>query len=382
MRVALVHDWLNGMRGGEKVLEVLCELYPQAEIFTLVYDPARISDTIRAHQVHTSFIQKLPGNRRGYRNYLPLFPAAVEQFDLRGFDLVISSSHCVAKGALTEPQVPHICFCHTPMRYAWEQYHEYFPPERLGWFKRWLIPLALSRLRVWDVASSPRVDAFLANSAHVARRIRAYYGREARVVHPPVEAARFQPVKRPGDHYLIASALVPYKRIDRAIAAFNEMKKPLIIVGQGPEYGRLKRLAGPTITFKSNVNDEEYLSLYATCRAFIFPGEEDFGITPLEAMASGRPVIAFGKGGARETVVDGRTGLFFAEPTPQSLAQAVQRSEKIRWDTKRIRSRALEFDRPKFKQRLAAGIARSLREFNLNLNGPRGKREPRASKRK
>ncbi len=382
MRVALVHDWLNGMRGGEKVLEVLCELYPQAEIFTLVYDPARISDTIRAHQVHTSFIQKLPGNRRGYRNYLPLFPAAVEQFDLRGFDLVISSSHCVAKGALTEPQVPHICFCHTPMRYAWEQYHEYFPPERLGWFKRWLIPLALSRLRVWDVASSPRVDAFLANSAHVARRIRAYYGREAQVVHPPVEAARFQPVKRPGDYYLIVSALVPYKRIDRAIAAFNEMKKPLVVVGHGPEYGRLKKLAGPTITFKPNVGEEEYLSLYATCRAFIFPGEEDFGITPLEAMASGRPVIAFGKGGARETVVDGRTGLFFAEPTPQSLAQAVQRSEKIRWDTKRIRSRALEFDRPKFKQRLAAGIARSLREFNLNLNGPRGKREPRASKRK
>lgn len=376
MKVALVHDWLNGMRGGEKVLEVLCELYPQADLFTLLYEPRKVSETIRQHRVVTSFIQKLPGARRWYRHYLPWFPTAIEQFDLRGYDLVLSSSHCVAKGVLTEPATPHVCFCHTPMRYAWEQYYEYFPSARLGLLERLVIPPAMNRLRVWDVVSSQRVDAFLANSAHVARRIRKYYGREARVVHPPVDADRFRVSEQIGEHYLVVSALVPYKRIDRAILAFNALQHPLVIVGEGPESGRLRRLAGPTVRFKPHVSEEEYLNLYATCRAFIFPGEEDFGITPLEAMASGRPVIALGKGGALETVVDGKTGLFFAEPTPAALVAAVTRSEQMRWDPAVIRGRALEFDRGKFKHRLSVAIAACLEDFRR-----RGMGEPVAARR-
>ena len=234
MRVALVHDWLNGMRGGEKVLEVLCELYPEADIYTLLYEPGRVSETIRRHRVTASFIQRLPWARRYYRHYLPLFPAAIEQFDLRGYDLVVSSSHCVAKGALTAPGTVHVCYCHTPMRYAWEQYHEYFPDRELSWFKRWFIPLAMSRLRLWDTATALRVDFFLANSRHVASRIQRYYGRDAVVVNPPVSAEKFSLGKGAGDYYLVVSALVPYKRIDRAVEACNRLRAPLHIVGDGP----------------------------------------------------------------------------------------------------------------------------------------------------
>ncbi|MCK5241782.1 glycosyltransferase [bacterium] len=363
MKVALVHDWLNGMRGGEKVLEVLCEMYPMADIFTLLYEPKKLSATIRRHQVKTSFIQKIPGAKKFYRHLLPLFPAAIEQFDLRGYDLVISTSHCVAKGVLTEPQVPHICYCHTPMRYAWEQYHEYFPAHRLGWFKRKFIPLAISRLRVWDVVSSQRVDYFIANSAHVAKRIKNYYGRDAVVVHPPVEGEKFGTAVEIGDYYFILSALAPYKRIDRAVEAFNQLGEKLIVVGDGPEFKRLGKIAKKNITFKRRCEQEELNRLYARCRAFIFPGEEDFGITPLEAMASGRPVIAYAKGGALETVKEGKTGLFFNEPKASSLADAVKRSQNLEWDANRIQSRAREFDRPRFKQKLMQAIQQSLQHY-------------------
>ncbi|MCK5219354.1 glycosyltransferase [bacterium] len=356
MRVALVHDWLNGMRGGEKVLEVLCELYPQADIYTLLYEPKNISPIIRGHRVITSFIQNLPKARQYYRNYLPLFPAAVEQFDLRPYDLVISSSHCVAKGAITQPGTPHICYCHTPMRYAWEQYHEYFPAKSRGRLKSFFISLAISRLRLWDRVSAGRVDAFIANSHHVARRIKKYYGRPSEVVHPPVDAGGFRIGREPGGFYLVVSALVPYKRVDRAIAACNELKLPLTVVGSGPEKKRLERLAGPTVKFLEKTGTEKLVELYAQCRAFIFPGEEDFGITPLEAMASGRPVIAYDKGGVRETVIPGKTGIFFNQPTPASLMEAIQASQNIVWDTEEIRSRAMQFNRSRFKQELADTI--------------------------
>jgi glycosyltransferase involved in cell wall biosynthesis len=369
MRVALIHDWLNGMRGGEKVLEVLCELYPQADIYTLLYEPDKISDTIRKHRVHTSFIQQLPLAKKYYRHYLPLFPVAVEQFDLREYELVISSSHCVAKGVLTEPGTPHICYCHTPMRYAWEQYQEYFQPERLGFFKRWFIPLAISRLRVWDVVTAQRVDAFIANSAHVAKRIKNYYNREAIVVHPPVEAEKFKIVSSPEDYYFTLSALVPYKRIDRAIEAFNSLKKKLIIVGDGPEYRRLRKTAGKNITFIRVCEQAKLRDLYANCRAFVFPGEEDFGITPLEAMASGRPVIAYGKGGVLESVVEGKTGVFFREPTAASFVQAVARAETIAWNAEEIRARAMGFDRPRFKAKLAQTLEHYLSRGEKRTDG-------------
>ncbi len=363
MNVALVHDWLNGMRGGEKVLEVLCELYPQADVYTLLCEPENISPIIRRHRVITSFIQDLPGARRHYRNYLPFFPAAVEQFDLRPYDLVISSSHCVAKGAITQPGTPHICYCHTPMRYAWEQYHEYFPAGNRGRLKRFFVSLAISRLRVWDTVTAGRVDAFIANSQHVARRIKKYYHRPAAVVHPPVEIERFQIARESGGFYLVVSALVPYKRVDRAIVACNELKLPLMVVGSGPEKKRLQRLAGPCVKFLEKPGTEKLVELYAQCRAFIFPGEEDFGITPLEAMASGRPVIAYGKGGVRETVVQGETGIFFNQPTPASLREAIKESQTMVWDPGKIRSRAMQFNRSRFKSELADTIKACLEKI-------------------
>lgn len=366
MKVALIHDWLNGMRGGEKVLEGLCDLYPDAPIYTLLYEPEKCSDKIKQHQVVTSFIQNLPWARKYYRHYLPLFPTAIEQFDLRGFDLVISTSHCVAKGVLVPPGTLHLCYCHTPMRYAWEQYHEYFPSDQLSWWQRKIIPLAMTALRQWDVVASNRVDQFIANSRHVAKRIKKYYHREALVVHPPVAGQRFSIASETEDYYLVVSAMVPYKRLDRAIRAFNHLKKRLLVVGSGPELKKLKKLAGPTVTFESHCSEEHLTHLYERCRAFIFPGEEDFGITPLEAMAAGRPVIAYGVGGALETVVPNRTGLFFYEPTAEALAAAVQEAETVTWQSQAIRDHALTFDYDHFKKNLQSVIKQQVRDWQTS----------------
>lgn len=332
-RVALVCDWLTGMRGGERCLLAVCDLFPRADIFTLFYFPDRFTGQFADHQIHTSFLQKLPVGPRSYRALLPLFGRAVESFDFHGYDLVLSFSHCVAKGVIVPPAVPHVCYCHTPARYAWDQKDTYL--EGMGFFKKKIASYLLGRLKTWDQKTSNRVDYFIANSRNTRSKIRSFYGRDCRVIHPPVDLHRFQVSHRSEDYYLLLSAWVPYKRVDLAIRAFNQNGKRLLVAGRGPEYKRLKKIAGKNIKFICDPDDRTAEQLYAGCRALIFPGSEDFGIVPLEAQACGKPVIAYGRGGALETVIARDvsemqpTGLFFQDPTPECLCEAVRRFELI-----------------------------------------------------
>jgi len=368
LKIALVHDWLTGMRGGEKVLEAMCEVWPDADLYTLLYLPGKLSPIIEKRRIFTSFINRLPRAAAWYRNYLPLMPYAIEQFDLRGYDLVLSTSHCVAKGVLTPPGTLHLSYLHTPMRYVWDLFEDYFGPDRVGPLKRAIISFFANRLRVWDVASAARVDAFLCNSAYVARRIAKYYRREATVINPPVDTARFA-IGAPEDFYLIVSALAPYKRVDLAVQACAKLGRKLKIVGTGQDDARLRKLAGPSVEFLGWQDDAAVADLYRKCRAFLFPGEEDFGITPLEAQASGRPVIAFAKGGALETVrgLDGPnpTGVFFARQTVDDMAQAIRAFEEneARLAPAAIREHALGFDRAVFREKIKAHVEQAYEAF-------------------
>ena len=357
-RVALVHDWLTGMRGGERCLEVFCELFPSADLFTLLRVPGSVSPVIERRRIVSSFIERLPGAREGYRRLLPLFPAAVRGLDLGGRDLVLSSSHAVAKSVRVPTGALHICYCFTPMRYVWDLYDEYFGP-RAGLLARLLMPPVAAALRRWDRATAAGVDHFVAISRFVADRIRRAYGRDADVIHPPVDVTRFRVEESPGEFYLVVSALTPYKRVDLAVEAANRLGRRLVVVGSGPEEARLRALAGPTVELYGWRDDVETAELYARCRALIFPTLEDFGITPLEAMAAGRPVIALGAGGALETVVppggpEPATGLFFERQTVEDLVTAIQRLESgtVRFEAKALRRRAESFDRPLFKERV------------------------------
>lgn len=354
MRVALVHDWLTGMRGGERVLEALLRLYPEAVIHTLVHVPGSVSPAIEARPIRTSFLQRWPGAPRRFREYLPLFPLAAASFDLRGYDLVVSTSHCVAHGVRVPSGVRHVGYCFTPMRYAWDFRGEYLrrvpPPARPA------TQLVLAVLRRWDRAAGRRIGALAAISGYVAERIRRAWGREAAVIYPPVRTAWFQPATPPGDACLTVAALVPYKRLDVAVDAFTRLGRRLDVIGTGPEAARLARRAGPTVRFWGWQDDEVLRQAYARCRAFVFPGEEEFGIAPVEAMAAGRPVVAYGRGALRETVVDGVTGLFFPAQTPEALTDALRRCEVTGWDPAKIRAHALRFGPERFEAEMRAFV--------------------------
>lgn len=375
--VALVHDWLTGMRGGEKVLEILCELFPDATIHTLLHKKRSVSETISRMKIKTSFVQNLPFAVDHYRKYLPLFPTAIEQFDLTGYDLVVSSSHCVAKGAITSPETCHICYCHTPMRYAWEMYYTYFSRDSLNPIIRWSVPFFMNYLRTWDERSADRVDYFVANSRNVRRRIKKHYRREAEVIYPPVDTEHFELSAKEGEYYLVVSALVPYKRIDLAVAAFNELGLPLLIVGEGSEKKKLVKIARENVKFVDWQAASELKRYYAECKALIFPGEEDFGIVPVEAQACGKPVIAFGRGGAAESIRgahpdqasgDSPTGIFFQPQTKEALIEAVRLFGSLRFEPELIRENALRFDRRVFRERIQRFVETKFREHRESMS--------------
>ena len=354
MTAVLVHDWLTGMRGGEKALEALCDLLPDADLLTLVHVPGRVSPTIARHRIRTSLVQHLPLVDRLYRHYLPLFPFAIEQFDLDAADLVISSSHCAAKSVVPRPGARHVCYCFTPMRYAWDQFDHYFGPARVGPIASALARPVLARLARWDRRTAGRVNRYVAISHYVAGRIRRYYNRQSDVVYPPVDTEYFQPDQRaPADYLLIVSALVPYKRIDLAIDAARLARVPLRIVGDGPDRERLRaRAADAPVEFLGYQTDEQIRELYRGALAAVLPGEEDFGIVPVEAQACGRPVVALARGGALETVRDGVTGVLVAEPAAEAFAAAF-RSLPERWfDADVIRRHAEGFSRARFSRQM------------------------------
>ena len=364
MKIALVHDWLNGMRGGEKCLEVFCELFPEAHLYALFHEKGKMSPVIEAMDIRTSFIQKMPGVYKRYRYYLPLFPRAIGRFDFSDYDLIISSSHCVAKGAKPGPNTKHLCYCFTPMRYVWDMYEQYFGGDRGGIASK-AMPLFRKRLQRWDVQASERVHRFVAISEHVRDRIRRHYNRESDLIYPPVDCGRFKPAEKTEDYYLIVSAFAPYKRLDIAVEAFNKSGRTLKIIGGGQNAKSLKEIAGGNVDFLGPQDDEALAYYYAHCRAFIFPGEEDFGITPLESQAAGRPVIAYAKGGALETVVPlnprgdvkalsgSPTGVFFYEQTADALSDAIDLYERNAdgFEPDAARENALRFDRPRFKEK-------------------------------
>jgi glycosyltransferase involved in cell wall biosynthesis len=345
------------MRGGEKVLLSLARLFPDAPIFTLLHVRGSVAPELEARDIRTSFVQNLPAVETRYRHYLPLFPSAAESLDLSGFDLVVSSSHCVAKGVRPARGAVHVSYCHTPMRYIWDRYDDYFGPGRASLPVRWAMGAVAPYLRRWDVRSSARVSRFAANSAYVAERIRRHYGREAEVIHPPVDTDFFTPgADVAGTYDLVVSALVPYKRLDLVLEAYRGTSRPLTIVGWGPEEARLKAAAPAEVSFAGKVDDETLRKLYRGCRAVLMPGIEDFGIVPLEAMACGRPAIVFAEGGGPESVVPGETGILFREPTAAALRAAVDSLESVRFNRGLLRTRAEADGRANFERRLEAFV--------------------------
>lgn len=347
MKVAIIHDYLNQLGGAERVVGVLHEMYPDAPIFTTILEDEKLWPALKGADIRTTWMQRLPGIRKHFKKYLPLYPSAIESIDLSDYDIVISSSSAFAKSAITRPDATHICYCYTPMRFAWD-YKAYMDRERVHPIFRVLLPFIIKKLQEWDIATSDRPTKMVAISTIVAERIRRIYNRESDVVFPPVEVERFNISESLDDYYLVVSRLNPYKRIDLAIKAFTQMGKRLVVIGDGPDKPALQELAGTNIEFLGRLPDSEVNHYLSRCQAFIFPGEEDFGIAPLEANASGRPVIAFHAGGSLDTVNDGVSGLFFYQQTPEALIDAVCRFEQMSWDNARIRENAERFSEDVF----------------------------------
>jgi glycosyltransferase involved in cell wall biosynthesis len=357
MKVAIIHDWLTGMRGGELVLDSLLKLYPEADLFTLIYNKGTLNERIENRKITTAFTDSLPGKAKKYRWFLPLFPTAIETFDLRGYDLILSSSHCVAKGIIPHPDSLHISYIHSPMRYVWDMYYDYFPKKKgMAFF---FYQFVSNYLRTWDAASSARVDHFISNSNFVGRRIQKFYRRDYEVIHPPClpEGFRVQSSSKE-DYYLIVSAFAPYKRIDIAIEAFRKNGKKLILIGGGQEEGKIKKDLPSNVELLQGLSREDVLEFYAKARGFIFPGLEDFGITPVEAQGYCTPVIAFGKGGALETVIAGKTGVFFPEQTAESLNRAINTSETLRFQKQDFQKSVNRFTEEKFINQIRKSVDR------------------------
>lgn len=353
MKVAIVHDWLNQYGGAELVLEALKELFPDAPIYTSIYNPKAMPPFYQQWDIRTSFMDKLPFVKTHHQPFLLLYPLAFESFNLSQYDLVISNKSGFCHGVITGPDTVHICYCLTPTRFVWD-FHEYVKMENIGPLARKLLPLFLLFLRQWDRLAADRVDFFIAISKEVKKRIYKFYHRTSEIIYPPIYTSRFHLSSEQDDYYLVVSRLVPYKRIDIAVEAFNLLKRPLIIVGEGRARASLEKKAGPTIRFLGRVPGEELVQLYARCKALIFPGREDFGIAPLEAQASGRPVIAYAAGGALETVLEGKTGLFFRSQIPEALAETVLEFERraTEFDPSIIRESVKRFDVKNFKRKL------------------------------
>lgn len=357
MKVAITADWLNTSGGGERVLMQLHRMFPEAPVYTTVCDRDAIPAAMRGWDIRTSFLQRVPFARRRHQPFLPLMPMAFEQFDMSEYDLVITTNSACAKGVITRPGALNVCYCYTPCRYIWDLYHEY----TRGMRTRALFAPVAHWLRVWDRLSADRVDHFIGISHEVGSRIRRHYRRDAEVVYPPVDVDRIRPNGLPPeDFYLVVARLVPYKRVDLAVQAASRLGRRLVVVGDGSERRRLEALAGPTVEFLGRRGDDEVADLLARCRAFLFPGWEDFGIAPVEAQAAGRPVIAYGRGGAAETVVDGATGVLFEEQTVDSLAEAMLRADGIAFDPATCRRNAERFGSDVFRAQLGAAIERQL----------------------
>lgn len=347
MKVAIIHDWLTGMRGGEVVLDSLLKIYPEAELFTLIYNKGKLNERIENRKIHTAFTDRLPFKASKYRSFLPLFPTAIETFDLRGFDLIISSSHCVAKGIIPPPNARHITYVHSPMRYVWDLYYDYFPRDR--GLKFFLLQMISNYLRLWDVSSSSRVDLFTCNSKFIAKRIEKYYRRKSEVVYPPCLPEGFQATETAkDDYYLVVSAFAPYKRIDLAVEAFRKNGRRLVIIGSGQDEKKLKKNAPKNVEFLSHLPTEQVVQFMKKAKGFIFPGLEDFGIAPVEVQGYCTPVLAFGQGGALETVVDGKTGILFNEQTADSLNFGLERLERTEFVKKDFQDSISRFTEEKF----------------------------------